>query len=345
MDTKLKKHNHLSWFERRIEGHPELHLEQLPPLTLATLDGTKMQCRTTLHAELKEKLLFPEYYGENLDALWDCATDITDETIIIWHQYDESNATTHGYAAKALEILCEAHLKYSKIRIVTSNVSATPNSTFIKIRIHSNKYGYIDIQNPECIMSKCRTCGYDYSKYNFYPWGESCQTPDFDICECCGTEFGNANDDFLYEGIIEYRRQWLEKGAPWFGFEKPEDWDIALSLAGLPAELFDTDLSRNPDAIPDSPYSDHVLTSETRQRIQSMCRVCGNEKHNTVGGYCPCCGFEFGYGDWRLAGLLKYRHQWIASGAKWIVPVMRPSGWRLEETLARLPQELLAPAG
>lgn len=291
------------------------------------------------------KASFPEYYGENLDALWDCATDITDETIIIWHQYDVSNATTHGYAAKALEILREAHLKYSKIRIVTSNISPNQKSTLIKIRIPSRKYGYIEIQNPECIMKKCRTCGYDYSKYNFYPWGESGQTPGFGICECCGTEFGNANDDFLYEGIIEYRRQWLEKGAPWFGFEeKPEDWNIALSLAGLPAELFDTDLSRNPDAVPDSPYSDHVLTSDTQQRIQTMCRVCGNEKQNTLREYCPCCGVEFGDEDLRLAGLLKYRHQWIASGAKWVVPVMRPSGWRLEETLARLPQEFLAPA-
>ena len=36
------------------------------------LDGKRMGERAELHAQLKEKLRLPEYYGGNLDALNDC---------------------------------------------------------------------------------------------------------------------------------------------------------------------------------------------------------------------------------------------------------------------------------
>ena len=37
--------------------------------------------RETAHEYLKEVLNLPEYYGKNLDALYDCLTDL-DETVI-----------------------------------------------------------------------------------------------------------------------------------------------------------------------------------------------------------------------------------------------------------------------
>ena len=36
------------------------------------LNGAKMADKATAHAYLKRKLALPDYYGENLDALWDC---------------------------------------------------------------------------------------------------------------------------------------------------------------------------------------------------------------------------------------------------------------------------------
>ena len=36
------------------------------------LDGARMDSRADLHAELREKLSLPDYYGGNLDALNDC---------------------------------------------------------------------------------------------------------------------------------------------------------------------------------------------------------------------------------------------------------------------------------
>lgn len=35
------------------------------------LDGNKMTSKKEVHKYLKETFNFPDYYGENLDALWD----------------------------------------------------------------------------------------------------------------------------------------------------------------------------------------------------------------------------------------------------------------------------------
>ncbi len=47
------------------------------------LDGTKMQEAAPAHAYLKEIMQFPEYYGMNADALFDCLTEESRE-ILIW---------------------------------------------------------------------------------------------------------------------------------------------------------------------------------------------------------------------------------------------------------------------
>jgi ribonuclease inhibitor len=47
-----------------------------------TLDISKMTSPAKTHAYLKELLHFPEYYGDNLDALHDCLGEITTPTLI-----------------------------------------------------------------------------------------------------------------------------------------------------------------------------------------------------------------------------------------------------------------------
>lgn len=48
-----------------------------------TLDGNILADAAQVHEYLKECLDFPEYYGKNLDALYDCLTDLNDIKIII----------------------------------------------------------------------------------------------------------------------------------------------------------------------------------------------------------------------------------------------------------------------
>ena len=41
------------------------------------LDCSLMTSREALHAYLKKQLSLPEYYGSNLDALFDCLTELS----------------------------------------------------------------------------------------------------------------------------------------------------------------------------------------------------------------------------------------------------------------------------
>jgi ribonuclease inhibitor len=47
-----------------------------------TLDVKKMTSPAKAHAYLRDVLDFPDYYGENLDALHDCLGDISEPTLI-----------------------------------------------------------------------------------------------------------------------------------------------------------------------------------------------------------------------------------------------------------------------
>ena len=52
-------------------------------MTHIILDGAKIQDREGLHDLLSERLNLPEWYGRNLDALYDCLTDLTEVTVFL----------------------------------------------------------------------------------------------------------------------------------------------------------------------------------------------------------------------------------------------------------------------
>lgn len=47
-----------------------------------TIDTNQLQTMEQIHEYLAKELNFPPYYGKTLDALYDCLTDITEETEI-----------------------------------------------------------------------------------------------------------------------------------------------------------------------------------------------------------------------------------------------------------------------
>lgn len=57
----------------------------------------------------------------------------------------------------------------------------------------------------------CRVCGL-YLGYQ--PWGEDGKTPSYEICPCCGVEFGYEDDS--KSSIQAYREQWIRNDCQWF---------------------------------------------------------------------------------------------------------------------------------
>lgn len=48
-----------------------------------TLDFTECRYLGEIHQVLKEAFGFPDYYGENWDALWDCLRYYSDELMLV----------------------------------------------------------------------------------------------------------------------------------------------------------------------------------------------------------------------------------------------------------------------
>lgn len=86
-----------------------------------------------------------------------------------------------------------------------------------------NKYIIMEINY------RCRVCGL---KQSDKPWGDDNKTPTFEICDCCGVEFGY--EDSTPQGINNYRQKWIETGAKWMNpNEKPDDWNLEVQLAEI----------------------------------------------------------------------------------------------------------------
>ena len=75
---------------------------------LVTIDGSKMTDKKMLHAYLKEQCKFPEYYGNNLDALYDVLTDREEPLEIIVEHADELKEILCGYGEAFIETLEDA---------------------------------------------------------------------------------------------------------------------------------------------------------------------------------------------------------------------------------------------
>lgn len=59
-----------------------------------TLNGDKITSVSDLHQTLKEQLELPDYYGENLDALWDCLTGWVGMPLLIeWKNIEKAGFT------------------------------------------------------------------------------------------------------------------------------------------------------------------------------------------------------------------------------------------------------------
>ena len=70
------------------------------------LDAGRLSNRMQAHSYLASMLSLPEYYGKNLDALYDCLCDLTDCRIVLLH---EKKAPLDGtYGARIIQVIQES---------------------------------------------------------------------------------------------------------------------------------------------------------------------------------------------------------------------------------------------
>jgi hypothetical protein len=82
-------------------------------------------------------------------------------------------------------------------------------------------------------MYRCHICGCELAEP---PWGDTGTDPTWNICSCCGCEFGYH--DCQLSGVLRHRHKWLATGGQWSDPEqRPPGWSLEDQLRFLPSEL------------------------------------------------------------------------------------------------------------
>ena len=89
------------------------------------LNTARVTTSDELHEVLKHQLALPDYYGKNLDALWDCLTGWIDLPLIVeWQGFTQARQAIGEYVDKVLQTLRQAEdeLDGFKVEVVQSDI-------------------------------------------------------------------------------------------------------------------------------------------------------------------------------------------------------------------------------
>lgn len=82
------------------------------------IDGKQIENREMLHQTLKEALDFPDWYGNNLDAMYDLLTDMQEEVTIELRDQEQLESHLGAYAKAFLRALEDAASEQKMIHII-----------------------------------------------------------------------------------------------------------------------------------------------------------------------------------------------------------------------------------
>lgn len=81
------------------------------------LDLTHIETVKALHIYMQYKLDLPDYYGRNLDALYDCLTEIAEDTQIILCTRGMTSGIS-AYLPRLMHVLRDAEQENAHVTIV-----------------------------------------------------------------------------------------------------------------------------------------------------------------------------------------------------------------------------------
>ena len=90
-------------------------------MKIVILDGRKMTDRETAHLYLKRKLNLPEYYGKNLDALFDCLCEMNNVQIVVSY-VQEMKDNLRRYADNIINVFEAAQEKNPKLSVIVEEL-------------------------------------------------------------------------------------------------------------------------------------------------------------------------------------------------------------------------------
>ena len=78
-----------------------------------TIDCGGCADKKELHARIAAALSFPDWYGHNLDALYDCLNEISGKVRLL--EWETAEANLGSYGAKAKKVIATAALHNTKL--------------------------------------------------------------------------------------------------------------------------------------------------------------------------------------------------------------------------------------
>ena len=83
------------------------------------IDFRRIADMAEFHRYIAEALKFPDYYGKNLDALFDCLTDVDEPHTLVLMNVPEEAGALGGRLEALLSVLNSASIENSNIVIKT----------------------------------------------------------------------------------------------------------------------------------------------------------------------------------------------------------------------------------